>query len=344
MKLGRIVLAVVALATVVGLARVAQNGASAGTKMVSIAGTLLAKLSDEQKAKAGFEFDSKERTRWHFVPLQDANKKPTRKGLPLEEMSPEQKKLALALLRAGTSETGSKQAVTVMSLEAILRDQEAKTGGKMVRNPEWYFISIFGNPAKTGKWGWRVEGHHLSLNFTLNGDEVISATPSFFGANPAEVKSGKHKGLRILEPTESLAVKLYLALSDDQKKVAYRDKHYPEIPQAEAKPNVGPPQGLSASAMTAEQRDLLLKLLHAYTTRMPEEVAAREMKEVRAAGVDKIHFAYTGGTESGQKHTYRVQGPTFVIEFVNEQSDSAGNVANHIHSAWRRIGGDFGIN
>lgn len=344
MKLGRMLLAVVALATVVGLARVAQNGEPAGTKMVKAAGTFLAKLSDEQKAKAGFKFDSKERTRWHFIPLQDKNKKTTRKGLPLEEMSADQKKLALALLQAGTSAAGNKAAVTIMSLEAILRDQEAKTGGQMVRNPEWYFISIFGNPTKTGMWGWRVEGHHLSLNFTLKGDEVISATPSFFGANPAEVKSGKNKGLRVLDASESLAVKLFTSLSDDQKKTAYRNEAFKEIPQAEAKPNVGPPQGLAASDMTAPQRELLLKLLNAYTERMPEDVAAKEMKDVKDAGVDKVHFAYTGGTDPGQKHTYRVQGPTFVIEFINEQADSAGNVANHIHSAWRRIGGDFGIN
>jgi len=343
MKLGRLLLAVAALATVVGLARVAQNVESSGGRMVKAASTFLANLSDEQKARAGFEFDSKERTRWHFIPLQDKNKKYTRKGLPLDEMSAEQKKLAFALLRAGTTETGNKQAVTIMSLEAILREQEARKG-QMVRNPEWYFVSIFGKPTKSGMWGWRVEGHHLSLNFTLKGDEVISATPSFFGANPAEVKSGKNKGLRILDASESLAIKLFTSLSDEQKKTAYRDKPFPEIPQAEAKPNVGPPQGLAASEMNEAQRVLLARLLDAYTQRMPQEVAAKEMKEIKNAGVGKIHFAYTGGTEPGQPHTYRVQGPTFVVEFINEQKDSAGNPANHIHSAWRRIGGDFGIN
>src|SRR5205814_1267379 len=137
-----------------------------------------------QKEKALIAFDSKERTNWNFVPLQDKERRTTRKGLPLQDMTDAQKKAALALVRAGTSEQGNVAAITIMSLEAILRDQEGKKGA-MVRDPEWYFFTIFGTPAKTGNWGWRVEGHHLSLNFTMEGTQVVSATPNFFGANPA---------------------------------------------------------------------------------------------------------------------------------------------------------------
>jgi hypothetical protein len=340
MKLSRIALALVVLVTLVGLAAVAQRLEPAGSKMALAAEKLLGSLTAEQKAKAAFTFDSPERTRWFFVPLQDAKRQPTRKGLPLEEMTAEQKKLALTLVQAGTSETGHKQAVAVMNLEAILREQEKS--GAMVRNPEWYFFTIFGNPSKSGKWGWRVEGHHLSLNYTLDGGEVIAATPSFFGANPAEVKSGKNKGLRVLEPAETLAFKLFKSLDDEQKKIAHRDKAFPEIEQAKTKPNVGQPQGLPAAKMTDAQRGLLMELVEVYTKRLPSDIAEREMKAVKAGGLDKIHFAYTGAAEFGQKHTYRIQSPTFVVEFINEQNDSAGNVANHIHSALRRVKGDFG--
>src|SRR5262249_54171239 len=147
-------------------------------------------------------FDSKERTNWHFVPLQDKEKRPTRKGLPLGEMNEEQRKAALALVSAGTSPEGDKKATTIMSLETILRELER--GGAMVRDPAWYFFTVFGTPSKTGKWGWRVEGHHLSLNFTLDGGKVISATPAFFGANPATVMQGPRKGLRTLPEAEDL--------------------------------------------------------------------------------------------------------------------------------------------
>jgi hypothetical protein len=341
MKLSRVLLAATLLVGLAGVAYVSQRAETAGQKMARAAQKFLDSLSADQKMKATFPFDSKERTNWWFVP-REGNKKPTRKGLPLKEMTGEQKKAALALVAAGTSASGDKQATTIMSLEAILRDQEKGRGP--VRDPEWYFFTVFGNPSKSGKWGWRVEGHHLSLNFTLSGGEVLGSTPAFFGANPAEIKSGSQKGLRTLATVEDLAIQLFNALDEAEKKVAYRQKGFPDpAPQQGAvKPDVGPPTGLAAAKMNQKQRGLLMQLVEAYANRMPADVAAMELKEVRQAGVDKIHFAYTGGTESGKAHTYRVQGPTFVIEFLNVQADSAGNPANHIHSCWRRIQGDFG--
>ncbi len=341
MKGKQVLVAVVVLGLVAGLAYVAQKAESSGSKMVSAAEEYRNSLTAEQKSRSTFAYDSKERTNWHFVPLQDAKRQPTRKGLPLEDMTPAQKKRALALVQAGTSAIGNDQAVTIMSLEAILRDQEK--GKTMVRNPEWYFFTIFGTPSKTGKWGWRVEGHHLSLNFTMAGEQVVAATPLFFGANPAEIKSGEKKGQRVLAKAEDLAIQLFKSLDEDQRKEAYRHKAFAEI-RPTVEPSVGPAEGLPAANMTREQKAVLMKLLHAYTERMPADVAEAEMKAARAAGIDKIHFAYQGGTELGRRRTYRIQGPSFVVEFLNEQADSAGNPANHIHSVWRRIKGDFGIN
>jgi hypothetical protein len=343
MKLSRILLALVLTIGLVGAAQVAQRTPSPGLQMVSVAQDLVQSLGPEQKTKAILEFDSKERTNWFFTPRQDANKRYTRRGLPLQEMTEAQKKIARDLVRAGTSTSGAKKALTIMSLEAILRELEAPRGGAMVRNPEWYFFTIFGTPAKSGKWGWRVEGHHLSLNFVVDGGEVTAATPAFFGANPATVKAGERKGLRTLPEAEDLARELFKALDAEQKKLAYRDKPFPEPQERSAKPSVGPPQGISAAKLTDAQRRLLIKLIESYAQRMPDEVAEAELRQVRDAGVDKIHFAYTGGTEPGQGHTYRIQGPSFVIEFLNMQADSANNPANHIHSVWRRLAGDFGM-
>lgn len=342
MKTTRLLLALLGLATVGGLAIVAQRGADdSGTAMIKAAEDFVGSLKEEQKKTALFAFDSKERTNWNFVPLQDKDKNPTRNGLPLEQMSKEQKEKALALLRSGTSKMGAQAAETIMSLEAILRDQEK--GGAMVRNPEWYFFTVFGTPSKTGKWGWRVEGHHLSLNFTMDGADVIAASPAFFGANPAEVKTGKSKGLRILAPAEDLARDLFVALDDEQKKNAHQPKHFGEPGQKTLEPKVGAPVGVAAAKMTDKQKDLLLSLIKSYTARMPADIAAEEMKLVEKGGFDKIHFAYTGKPEKGQAHTYRVQGPSFVVEFLNVQADSSGTPANHIHSAWRRVKGDFGL-
>ncbi|MCI0642057.1 MAG: DUF3500 domain-containing protein [Gemmataceae bacterium] len=340
MKLTRLSLALAALIAVAGLAYVAQKAEPPGAVMTIAAQRFLASLGDELKGQATIPFDSKERFNWNFVPLQDGTKS-TRKGVPLEAMSAEQKKAALALLRSGTSEAGNNAAVTIMSLEAILREQE--TGGKMVRNPDWYFFTVFGTPSKTGKWGWRVEGHHLALNFTLDGTQVVASTPTFFGANPAEVKAGPKKGLRILASAEDLAVDLFNSLSDKQKEVALQKKPFGEPGQKTTEPKLGEPVGVAADAMTEAQKGILMKLLHAYTDRMPAEVAALEWKHVKDAGVGKIHFAYTRDAKGGKGHTYRVHGPTFVIEFLNVQNDSGGNPANHIHSCWRKIKGDFGL-
>jgi Protein of unknown function (DUF3500) len=270
-------------------------------------------------------------------------------------MTAEQKKAALALVKAGTSESGYVAATTIMSLESILLEQEGKKGA-MVRNPGWYFFTIFGSPSKTGKWGWRVEGHHLSINFTMEGMQVVASSPCFFGANPAEVKSGANKGKRVLPQAEDFARDLFKSLDEDQKKIAYQKMPFDEPgenPKTKGKqayksrtktPLVGKTVGLAAEKMTKEQRETLHKLVKSYTGRLPADVAELEWKQVKDGGFENIHFGFTGSAEgAGKGFTYRVQGPSFVIEFLNMQSDSGGNPANHIHSCWRRIQGDFGI-
>lgn len=341
MKLHRLGLGLVLTAGLVTAAYVGQNNEPTGAKMVTAANRLLDSLSAEQKAKAVFAYDDKERTNWNFVPLQDNDKKPTRKGLRLEELTAQQKEAALALLQSGTSAEGYTKATTIMSLESIL--SELEKGGRIVRSPGWYFLTIFGTPSKTGKWGWRIEGHHLSLNFTLEGGKVVSSTPTFFGANPALVKDGPRKGLQVLKEAEDLAVDLFKSLDDAQKKVAFQDKQFGEVDNKKPANAVGEAKGVAAAKMTDKQKQILTKLIESYATRLPADVAETELKQLRDAGIDKVHFAYAGGTEPGKPYTYRIQGPTFLVEFLNVQADSAGNPANHIHSCWRNIKGDFGI-
>jgi hypothetical protein len=323
-----------------GVTNLDANKEPAGVQMAASAEKLLSGLNKDQKVKAALDFDDKDRTNWHFVPYQE-NKKALRKGLPLEEMTADQRKAALDLLKAGTSPDGYTKATTIMSLESILRELEKN--GAMVRNPDWYFFTVFGTPGKTGKWGWRVEGHHLSLNFVIEDGKVIASTPAFFGANPATLKQGAKKGQRTLPEAEDLARDLFKSLDDDQKKVALQEKAFGEIEEGKARPNVGDARGLAGTKMTKAQKKTLEKLIQSYANRMPPEVADVELKQVEEAGLDKVHFAFTGGVDEGDKHTYRIQGPTFVVEFLNVQDDSAKNAANHIHSSWRNIKGDFGL-
>jgi uncharacterized protein DUF3500 len=342
MKLLRLLLAVPVLGLVVSLAYVAQENESTESKMTGAADKFLGSLNGDQKAKAALDFDDKERFNWHFTPYQDSAKKPKHRGLPIDEMNKDQKEVALALLHAGTSGSGYEEAATIMSLENILLDLEKGSGP--TRNPGNYFFTIFGTPSKTGAWGWRVEGHHLSLNFTLDKGKVVSATPAFFGANPAVYIGGPKKGKEVLPEAEDYAKDLFKSLDDDQKKVALQKEPFPEIEEAAKTPTkVGEPKGLSSAKMNEKQRDLLQKVIKGYANRMPADVAKVELDRVKNAGLDKVYFAYQGGLAQGEKHTYRIQGPTFVIEFLNVQADSAKNPANHIHSGWRSLKGDFGL-
>ncbi len=337
----RLLLVFVVSAGLAGVAFVSQDADTAGNRMAVTAEKFLGTLTAEQKGKAAFDFDDKDRTNWNFVPYQK-EKKPLRKGLRMEEMTAAQKESALALVKAGTSTEGYTKATTIMSLESILHDLEK--GGQIVRNPDWYFFSIFGKPSRTGRWGWRVEGHHLSLNFTLDGGKVIGSTPAFFGANPALVQSGDRKGLRTLPEAEEHAMALFDSLDEGQRKVAFQAKQFKDIEEGKSAPNVGDPVGLPAAKMNDKQRDILNKLLKGYADRMPVDVAAGELAQVKEAGMDKVHFAFAREDDKpGKPYTYRVQGPTFVVEFLNVQADSARNPANHIHSAWRNIKGDFGV-
>jgi hypothetical protein len=246
------------------------------------------------------------------------------------------------LLKAGLSKAGYERATTIISLETILRELEK--GRVAVRDPGWYFVTLFGEPTAAGKWGWRIDGHHLSLNFTLDQGRIIAATPAFFGANPATVKAGERAGLRPLADVEELAWKLIQSLDDTQRRLARHDKLFPDVRAGvKAAPVPERPLGLAHAAMQRPQRVLMEQLLGAYLGNLAPEVAEAERVRLTKAGLGQVHFAYGGSPAPGDPLTYRLHGPTFFAEFLNVQNDSAGNRANHIHTCWRCLPADFGL-
>ena len=334
---------VLALAGVGGAVMLGQASKATGAKMADAASAFLATLSDDEKKQAAFGFDDAHRTTWFFTPQQDKDKNPTRKGLRLEKMTDKQKAAVLELLRVGLSASGDKQAEAIMANENLLAELEAKAPMN-VRSPGWYFVSVFGEPTATGQWGWRVEGHHLSVNFTLDKGEVVSSTPLLFGTNPAEIKDGPKKGTRILPEVEDTAKALIASLSEEQNKAARQEKQLPEVKEKVPGAGVGDPLGLPGTKLDDKQQAKLLELVKAYADRLPTDVAAAEMKKVTDAGMGKVYFAYCVEEDKpGKPYTYRVHGPTFVVEFLNVQADSAKNPANHIHSGWRTLPQDFGL-
>lgn len=305
--------------------------AGPGDDMISSAHQFLASLTDGQRAQATFAFDADERENWHFIPKD-------RKGLPMKEMTSAQRHLADALLATGLSQRGYVKAVTIMSLEQILQDLEGPAR-RFPRDPELYYVSIFGEPAAKGQWGWRVEGHHLSVNFTLDGASVIGATPSFLGTNPAEVRSGPRAGLRVLGVEEDLARELVTSLNDEQRGIAVIDTNAPDdiLTLAVRKSAPLTPGGLSLGKLNPGQKEVAIHLLREYLGRLRGELAEADFSRLEKAGLDTIQFVWAGGFKRGDRHYYRLQGPTFVFEYDNTQND-----ANHIHAVWREFNGDFG--
>lgn len=302
---------------------------SARVGMVTAAQDFVALLDSAQMMKAVYAFDDETRFDWHFVPRE-------RTGLPFRDMTADQRAAGHALLRSTLSAAGYLKATGIMHLEQILGVLENRPER---RDPEAYFFWIFGTPSTAEPWGWRFEGHHLSMNFTSVADSLTVTTPSFLGANPATVPSGPFAGTRFLAAEEDLARALVLSMSDTQRARAIISDEAPRdiITGAEREVSLTTMDGLPASDMTADQRARLRRLIMEYVGNMEHDIAHRQLAKLEAAGMGRLHFAWAGSVEPGRGHYYRIHGPTVLIEYDNTQND-----ANHVHSVWRDLTDDFG--
>jgi hypothetical protein len=313
-----------------------------GEDMTVAAQKFLAALSSEQKQITLLEYDTPKRVEWHFIPMD------YRKGLQIKEMTQPQRDAAHKLLQSCLSDIGYQKATKIMSLEALLNELE-QGRGRNIRDPERYYFTIFGEPEDASRWGLSIEGHHLSLNFVVENGKVIASTPQFFAANPTivnfENESDIEIGTRVLAKEEELAFKLVNMLDEQQLAKALIDEKAPAEIRAAGEPQ--PPQepavGLRLADMTDEQREALKQLAMAYLESMPAAVAEDRYTAAENSNTDEIRFAWAGARKPGIGHYYRVQGETFLIEFVNTQPDSAGNPASHIHCVWRDMRGDFAL-
>jgi hypothetical protein len=333
----RLLLLVVALAALTA----AYQSARIEEAMAETAMRFIQALPAEQKPKVVFEFADKDRMNWHFFPDPGYTDEygHDRRGLGYKYMDDRQQRLASALVSSGLSPAGFSKAMSVMTLEDILRVIEKDTTG--YRDIGKYYVSIFGQPSAVGTWGWKLEGHHLALNYTIKDGKLVSTSPTFFGANPHHVREGPHKGMRALGREEDAARALVKSLNPKQRQeailydVAYED--ILTLADIRAKLD-NEPLGLPASKLNTQQYEMLSAVVAEYANNMPAEVAAGRMKAFQDAPRDKVFFVWTGSVEPGKGDYYRVQTPTFLIEYDNTQH---GN--NHSHSVWRDFNGDFGM-
>ncbi|MCY4483084.1 MAG: DUF3500 domain-containing protein [Spirochaetaceae bacterium] len=318
------------------MADVAETGTDlhpeAASQMAAACGDLLDSLDAVQRARATFPYLDGERLFWYYPPL-------NRHGLPLLAMTDEQQGLARRVLEAALSEKGYEAACAIIDHELILREQERADGQvSWARDPGRYYFTLFGDPHGTDPWGWRAEGHHLSLHFSIWGERVISTTPFFFGSNPAEVLHGPKRGLRILARREDLAFQLMDSLDQSQRSraVIYDKAPWDILTYNSTRAVLPREEGLAGDRLDAAQQEMLTALVETYVNQVRSDVARHKLEHLRRDGLGHLRVAWAGPVARREGHYYRIHGGNFLVEFDNCQND-----ANHVHSVWRDVDNDF---
>lgn len=318
--------AVLAAATLLPFGAASAQTADAAQRIADATNRFLGLLDDGQRQKVLIAFDSANRLDWHYIPR-------SRPGLSLGEMRADQSDAARALFASVLNERGLQLLDGVRLLEGVLREQQGSW-----RDPGRYYVSVFGRPGAF-PWGWRFEGHHLSLNVALPAAGHVAVTPFFVGAHPATVREGPNRGFRLLGTSEDLARRIMAGLTAPQRQAAIiADRSFGEIvasPQREQ--DLGSPRGLLLAEMTGEQRNLVEALMDRFLGTLAPDLVAAQKRRVMDQGIAAFRFAWAGSLTPGEAHYFRVHGPATVIEHDNTQ-----NGANHIHTVWRDLAADFG--
>ena len=303
-----------------------------GQDLAKKANTFLNTLSAELRTQAQFTFGDAERFNWNFVPI-------ARKGPSFRDFDEEQKNAAISLLRASLSDQGYQKVQGIIELETVLKTLEKRTPTDNYRDPLNYHISIFGEPSSSKEWGWRFEGHHISLNFSSLQGVLVSSTPSFLGSNPGIVNSGDKKGTEILKKEMELGFLLLNSLDEEQlKKTRFAETAPPEIITGNSrKASLLKPLGIEFRELNAGQKKIFIQLLDVYIKNYASKFSEKLLANIKKTGLDDLHFAWAGSLKPGSGHYYRIQGRALLIEYDNTQ-----NNANHVHTVVRDLSNDFG--
>jgi len=316
---------------------------SVSSEMVAAANALLATVADgpggienavgyNRQELLNLDMDDEARKNFVYWPY-------LRKGLPLDFMSAQQKMLTHELLHTALSAKGYLTTIQVMQLEKILSDNEVIG---FPRGPENYTLAIFGTPSMDNQWGWRFEGHHLSLNFAIGNGEV-SVTPTFFGASPAEIRTGTLAGFRSQDYVHNAGLDLMNALTLAQKNIAIEDGNPPGDILAGTlnRPRESweewkslATSGIPISSLDPRQKQLAQQILDEVVTVYRPEISQSYLAQI---DINTLYFTWLGSDETGQPHYWRLDGQDFFFEYDLVQGNG-----NHVHTVWRSKDGDFG--
>lgn len=325
----------------------AQNSYQTDIKKAAIA--FVQTLDKMHRSAAMLSFSDSFRTSWNNLPVGLR----ARAGISVGNMNDEQRLLFHRLLSTSLSSQGYLKATSIMQLDNLLnrfydtlyyRKELPDSVYGFVRTLLWstsnYYLAFFGDPSDKN-WGFKVEGHHLSVNFTFINDK-LSVTPMFVGTDPAEYMTTEYAGLRILGQEEDLGLKLIHLLSPTQQGKAIMDTAVPSdiITAAESGKRLVKYWGLPSAEMNKEQRAVLQYIIREFVFNLEYDKAVKEYEKILAAGMDKIYFGWIGATEEKRAHYYIINGPTFLIEFDNNGGPRKS--ANHIHAIWREKGNEYG--
>ncbi|MBG47245.1 MAG: hypothetical protein CML05_03030 [Pseudozobellia sp.] len=300
-----------------------------------LANDFLSSLSKELKEQTLYELTSDERKSFFYTPVY-------RKGTTFNQYNEAQTKAALALLKASISTEAYEKTEAIMDLENILivlENNPKMPDGTAKRDPLNYHFWIFGDPAEDQFWGWRFEGHHISLNFLASEGALVSSTPFFLGSNPGRVLEGKRKGHEVLKKETDLGYAMVNALDPEQLKVARFSETAPAdmFTSNHSKAEKLAHTGIKYSDLTKDQQKTFWNLLQLYLDNYEEKFSEKFKDKIEKEGIDELYFAWAGSLERGQGHYYSIQGPTLLIEYDNTQNNN-----NHVHTVVRDLENDFG--
>lgn len=342
---------------------------SAGAAMREAVLELFDAVSPEVQAAMRFDFDDETRLDWAYYPKESVGS--AFHGVALGDVDPALQRRINRVVETGLSTHAYGRASVIRAFETVL-DARERHREVPIRDSLNYHLAVFGEPAASGRWGWRFEGHHLSVGHTIVDDVVAASTPCFFGSNPAEVRRGDTPILRPCGEEEDAARELLGALDGEQRANAMicdeapidiitadtsfvpgralpGDPRHPiarfqqeldDMPD-DAKQRLtierDRPRGVRYADLATDQRSTFDELIEVYVTRLPDDLASRERQRIDASERGRLHFAWAGSTRRRGPHYYRIQGPDLLIEY-----DCVQNDADHIHAVWRRPMSDFG--
>ncbi len=269
-------------------------------------------LDDTERSNAMLELGGNTWRRWNYM-LGSASPP----GLALEHMTTAQKDAALDLLDTGLSKYGFETALNIMLQQDILRDEWRK--GRADRNRERFGLMVFGVPSPTDAWGWRWEGHHLTITFTLIGDEIVSQTPKAFSSEPNTVPSGPHKGLVVLPENEVLGRELFGDLKGAVRdKALLSERPFGNITTSAGRENsLTNIEGIALGDLNRSQQDMAQRLIQIYTyDHLQGSIAMEQVGRLRSEDLSAVHFGWSGRNEADESIYYRLHGKTFLIEFA----------------------------